>query len=184
MSSTRREGRRLYPLDHSHRRLLLQRPYDAGRIRPAGGIQRDLPIPHAEFPQRSRSGRLFADHALERVIWGAGGGKQSIARAQYAEQGDGDGVGAGDDAVPHQGVGGAHSVGKHPVEHLPAPVPIPVPGGRGKMGFTHPVGDKRAEDFALVLFRNRFDAGKRRSRAGHGFPGETFQPGIDRKNIG
>ncbi len=52
------------------------------------------------------------------------------------------------------------------------------------MGFTHPVGDKRAEDFALVLFRNRFDAGKRRSRAGHGFPGETFQPGIDRKISG
>ena len=50
------------------------------------------------------------------------------------------------------------------------------------MGFTHPVGDKRAEDFALVLFRNRFDAGKRRSRAGHmASPARRSSRGIDRK---
>ena len=108
-------------MDHSHRRLLLQRPYDAGRIRPAGGIQRGPPdtarrIP-AEIPERPS----LPITPLERVIWAP------VAAAEYrpgAIRRTGAMVMAW---VPEtmlcrtRGVGGAHSVGKHPVEHLPAP---------------------------------------------------------------
>lgn len=52
------------------------------------------------------------------------------------------------------------------------------------MGLADMVGDKGAEDFALVLFRDRFDTGKGRFGAYQSLPGERFQPGIQGKNIG
>lgn len=52
------------------------------------------------------------------------------------------------------------------------------------MGLADMVGDKSAEDFALVLFRDRFDTRKGRFGAYQSLSGERFQPGIQGKNIG
>lgn len=103
-----------------------------------------------------------ADHLFQRVVGRAGDGQHGVAGAEHTEQGDGDRVGAGNDAVAHQRVLRAHHLREHLVQRVPSPVAVAVAGGRDKMAFAHPVVDKGGKHLLLIVLGDRLDPGKSR----------------------
>ena len=61
----------------------------------------------------------YANDFFQRVVGTAGDRHHGVARPQYAKERHCQGMGAGNEGVPHQGVLRPHCLGEHPVQSIP-----------------------------------------------------------------
>ena len=85
--------------------------------------------------------------------------------------------------MAHQRVFAACNLGHDRLQRFPAPVVIAVARGPGKMGFTHPMMNKRGQYFPAVIFRNFLHPGKRLGALLLRFLPQLFQPWINVKKF-
>ena len=96
----------------------------------------------AELGQGAVAAAAQTNHLLEGVVGAAGDRQQTIARAQHAKQGSGDGVGAADELQPHRRGFRAKHPGKDAIERVAAQIVVAVTTHRGEVVGAHPLGLK------------------------------------------
>ena len=121
-------------LDVNHLVLRGDAPLHGLQVGGAVGAQGQLLVVDAELLQRAGLlPALHANDALDGVIRRTGDAEHLIPGAEHAEQRHGEGVGAADKVVAHQGVLRAKGVGVDLVQHVTAPVAVAVAGAAHKV---------------------------------------------------
>ena len=106
---------------------------------------------NAELFQRTVAVAGNAKHTTEGVIGNAGHAQHGVAGAQHAEQRNGQGVGAADKVVTHQGILCAQCLGKHFVQGISSTIAVAVTGGRNKVAFADARFVKSCQHFLLIV---------------------------------
>ena len=150
-------GVALTALNIDHLGLLFgYRLFDALQVNGAVGEQGNLAVLNAEIDQRARA---FgdADHGLDGVVGRAGHAEHLVARAQYAEQGDGQCMGAAQKMLTRQGVLSIKNIGIDLVERISAAVVIAVARRAGKHRLADMIFLKRLEHLLLLILLDPLD---------------------------
>ena len=123
--------------------------------------ERDAPVREGAFAVGGGIPvRVDADHREDGVVGDAGEREHRVPRAEDAEEGDGEGVGPGEEGRAHEPGGRAENGCREGVDAVPADVAVAVPGRRREQGF----GDLRlaeaVEDVLGVFPGDAVDVGE------------------------
>lgn len=127
--------------------------------------QVDLPVVHAVFLERAGA-RADADDLLERVIRRADGAEQRVAGQEVGAERHGQRVRAAGDLGAHERGFRVEAVGIDALEIVAPGVVVAVARGGGKVRRVDTVFLHRADDLALVIFRDAVDLVEARAQTG------------------
>ena len=161
----RPRGVALRALDGHELHAAAQRLLDGRIVKAVVRQQVDLPVVHAVFLERAGA-RADADDLLERVIRRADGAEQRVAGQEVGAERHGQRVRAAGDLGAHERGLRVEAVGIDALEIVAPGVVVAVARGGGKVRRVDAVFLHRADDLALVVFRDAVDLVKPRAQTG------------------